>query len=81
MKKPKICNIRQGEVTDIIVEDNVVKGVETSSDAIYNAKAVVLCVGTYLKARCLYGETIIHSGPNGLMPATKLSQSLLRSWV
>ena len=53
------------------------KGVKTSSDAIYNAKAVVLCVGTYLKARCLYGETIIHSGPNGLMPATKLSQSLL----
>ncbi len=75
-KTENLC-IRQGEVTDIIVEDNVVKGVKTSSDAIYNAKAVVLCVGTYLKARCLYGETIIHSGPNGLMPATKLSQSLL----
>ena len=77
LEKTKNLYIRQGEVTDIIVEDNVVKGVKTSSDAIYNAKAVVLCVGTYLKARCLYGETIIHSGPNGLMPATKLSQSLL----
>ena len=76
-EKTENLYIRQGEVTDIIVEDNVVKGVKTSSDAIYNAKAVVLCVGTYLKARCLYGETIIHSGPNGLMPATKLSQSLL----
>ena len=77
LEKTENLYIRQGEVTDIIVEDNVVKGVKTSSDAIYNAKAVVLCVGTYLKALCLYGETIIHSGPNGLMPATKLSQSLL----
>ena len=77
LEKTENLYIRQGEVTDIIVEDSVVKGVKTSSDAIYNAKAVVLCVGTYLKARCLYGETIIHSGPNGLMPATKLSQSLL----
>ena len=77
LEKTENLYIRQGEVTDIIVEDNVVKGVKTSSDAIYNAKAVVLCVGTYLKARCLYGETIIRSGPNGLMPATKLSQSLL----
>ena len=77
LEKTENLYIRQGEVTDIIVEDNVVKGVKTSSDAVYNAKAVVLCVGTYLKARCLYGETIIHSGPNGLMPATKLSQSLL----
>ena len=77
LEKTENLYIRQGEVTDIIVEDNVVKGVKTSSDAIYNTKAVVLCVGTYLKARCLYGETIIHSGPNGLMPATKLSQSLL----
>ena len=77
LEKTENLYIRQGEVTDIIVEDNVIKGVKTSSDAIYNAKAVVLCVGTYLKARCLYGETIIHSGPNGLMPATKLSQSLL----
>lgn len=77
LEKTENLYIRQGEVTDVIVEDNVVKGVKTSSDAIYNAKAVVLCVGTYLKARCLYGETIIHSGPNGLMPATKLSQSLL----
>ena len=77
LEKTENLYIRQGEVTDIIVEDNVVKGVKTSSDAIYNAKAVVLCVGTYLKARCLYGETIIRSGPNGLMPATKLSRSLL----
>ena len=69
--------IRQGEVSEILVEDGVVKGIKTTSDAIYPAKAVVLCMGTYMKARCLYGETIVHSGPNGLMPANSLSQSLL----
>lgn len=69
--------IRQGEVTKILVEDATVRGVITSSEAEYRAKAVILCAGTYLKARCLYGETIVHSGPNGLMPASELSQSLL----
>ena len=69
--------IRQGEVSEILVEDGTVKGIKTTSDAIYPAKAVVLCMGTYMKARCLYGETIVHSGPNGLMPANSLSQSLL----
>ena len=69
--------IRQGEVSEILVEDGVVKGIKTTSDAIYPAKAVVLCMGTYMKARCLYGDTIVHSGPNGLMPANSLSQSLL----
>ena len=60
-----------------LVEDGAVTGVMTSSQAEYRAKAVVLCMGTYMKARCLYGETIVHSGPNGLMPATELSKSLL----
>lgn len=69
--------IRQGEVTKVIVENGEVTGIATASDAIYKAKAVVLCMGTYMMSRCLYGETIIQSGPNGLMPATKLSQSLL----
>ena len=69
--------IRQGEVSRILVEDGRVTGIMTTSDAIYPAKAVVLCMGTYMKARCLYGETIVHSGPNGLMPANSLSQSLL----
>ena len=49
--------IRQGEVSEILVEDGTVKGIKTTSDAIYPAKAVVLCMGTYMKARCLYGET------------------------
>ena len=73
--------IRQAEVTKILIEDGEIRGVETSSNAIYKAKAVVLCTGTYLKARCLYGETIIHSGPNGLMAANELSQSLVDAGI
>lgn len=77
MENTPNLKIRQGEVCEILVENDRVTGVCTSSGAIYKAQAVVLCMGTYMKARCLYGETIIPSGPNGLMPATKLSQSLL----
>ena len=50
--------LRQAEVSDIIIEDNVVKGVKTYSGATYFAKAEVLCTGTYLKARCLYGDVV-----------------------
>ena len=77
LEKTENLYIRQGEVTQVLVEDGAVTGVMTSSQAEYRAKAVVLCMGTYMKARCLYGETIVHSGPNGLMPATELSKSLL----
>ena len=48
--------IRQGEVTELLVEDNHITGVKTFSGATYHAKAVVLCTGTYLKARCIYGD-------------------------
>jgi len=68
--------LRQAEVTELIVEDGVVKGVKTFSGAVYYSKAVVLCTGTYLKARCLYGDVVNHTGPNGLQSANLLSQSL-----
>lgn len=68
--------VRQGEITEILVDNGKVTGVVSESNAIYNAKAVVICTGTYLKARCLYGETIIESGPNGLRNSTHLSESL-----
>lgn len=68
--------IRQGEVTDILVEDNVVTGVKTFSGATYRAKAVVLCTGTYLKARCIYGDVSNYTGPNGLQAANYLTESL-----
>ncbi len=68
--------LRQGEVTKIVVEENVVKGVMTSSGTFYTTKAVVLCTGTYLQSRCLYGETIVYSGPNGLKASEELSDCL-----
>ncbi|MBR4513511.1 MAG: tRNA uridine-5-carboxymethylaminomethyl(34) synthesis enzyme MnmG [Lachnospiraceae bacterium] len=55
----------------------VIRGVITSTGAVYHAKAVVLCTGTYLKARCITGEYVQETGPNGLMAATHLSNSLV----
>lgn len=77
LEKTPNLKIKQAEVTDILTEEGKVVGVLTNSGAIYHCKAVVLCMGTYMKARCLFGETIIHSGPNNLMAANSLSQSLL----
>ena len=68
--------IRQAEVSEIIVEDGEIKGVRTFSGAVYYAKAVVLCTGTYLKARCIYGDVSNPTGPNGLMAANHLTDSL-----
>ena len=68
--------IRQGEVTKLLVQDGRIKGVETYSGAIYHCKAVVLCTGTYLKARCIYGDISNYTGPNGLQAANYLTDSL-----
>lgn len=68
--------IRQGEVTEILVDDRRVTGVKTYSGATYRAKAVVLCTGTYLKARCIYGDVSNPTGPNGLQAANYLTESL-----
>ena len=68
--------IKQAEVTDILSENGKVTGVQTYSGAIYKCKAVVLCTGTYLKARCIYGEISNETGPNGLQAATYLTDSL-----
>ena len=68
--------IRQAEVAEIMAEDGVVKGVKTYSGAQYFTKAVVLCTGTYLKARCIYGDISYNTGPNGLLPANYLTESL-----
>ena len=67
--------LRQGEVTEILVEDGKIKGVKTYSGAVYYAKAVVLTTGTYLKARCIYGEVSNHTGPNGLQAANYLTDA------
>lgn len=69
--------IRQAEVAEIITdEENHIIGVKTFSGATYECKAAVLCTGTYLNARCLYGDVINYTGPNGLQAATHLTDSL-----
>ena len=70
--------IRQGEVSEIVTdENNNIVGAKTTSGALYHCKEIVLCTGTYLRARCLTGEMITHTGPNGLMEANHLTQSLI----
>lgn len=73
--------IRQAEVTQLMIEDGVIKGVKTFSGAEYYSKAVVLCTGTYLKAKCLYGDVVNYTGPNGLQPANLLSESLKENLI
>ena len=68
--------IRQAEVSEIIVEDGVLCGVKTFSGAVYHVKAAVLCTGTYLRARCIYGDVSNPTGPNGLQAANHLTDSL-----
>ena len=77
--------IKQAEVVELLAEDletpdglatKKITGVKTYTGAIYEAKAVILCTGTYLKARCLCGEAITYTGPNGLQPANYLTDSL-----
>lgn len=68
--------IRQAEASEIITENDVIAGVKTFSGAVYHSRAVVLCTGVYLKARCLYGDVVNYTGPNGLMAANHLTDSL-----
>lgn len=73
--------VRQAEVTEIIVEDGILKGVKTFSGAVYHCKAAVLATGTYLKARCIYGEVSSFTGPNGLQAANHLTDSLIANGI
>ena len=68
--------VKQGEVVNILVENGQVTGIQTYSGAIYHCKAVVLCTGTYLKSRCIYGVVSMHTGPNGLQAANYLTDCL-----
>jgi len=70
-------SICQKEITKLIIEDNICKGVETISGSKYYAKAVILATGTYLNARCIYGEVAEYTGPNGLKSANHLTSSLI----
>ncbi|MBR1627714.1 MAG: tRNA uridine-5-carboxymethylaminomethyl(34) synthesis enzyme MnmG [Lachnospiraceae bacterium] len=76
----KNLTLRQAEVAEVVASSDgkAVSGVKTVSGAFYHAKAVILCTGTYLNARCLYGDVIEQTGPNGLKAATHLTNSLLQ---
>ena len=67
---------KDGQMVEINGELQKITGVKTVSGGVYHCKAVVLCTGTYLRARCLTGEMITYTGPNGLMAANHLTDSL-----
>lgn len=69
-------SIKQGEVTELIVTNKKVTGVKTAAGAVHECNVCILCTGTYLKARCITGEVSTLTGPNGLMAANHLSDSL-----
>lgn len=73
--------VRQAEVTEIMVKDGVIQGVKTLSGAQYFAKAVVLCTGVYLKAKCIHGDVSYETGPNGLQAANHLTASLIENGI
>lgn len=81
MENTDHLTIRQGEVTELIIENKKCVGVKTFSGAIYRAKAVVLATGVYLRSRCIYGEISEETGPNGLKNAKYLTQSLMDTGI
>ena len=81
MEHTENLTIRQAEAADLIVEDGRLTGIRTVSGAIYHCKAAVLCTGTYLKARCIYGDVSNPTGPNGLQAANHLTASLIEHGI
>ncbi|MBO4911201.1 MAG: tRNA uridine-5-carboxymethylaminomethyl(34) synthesis enzyme MnmG [Butyrivibrio sp.] len=92
LEKQEHLTIKQAEVSEILYDEpsdelkaegykHVITGVKIFSGITYEAKAVILCTGTYLKSRCLTGEAITYSGPNGLQPSNLLSQSLIDAGI
>lgn len=81
LEQTEHLTIRQAEVSELIVKEGAVRGVKTFSGAVYHAKAVILCTGTYLRARCIYGDVSNPTGPNGLQAANHLTQSLIDNGI
>ena len=76
LEQTEHLSLRQTEVTELLTENGKITGVRVRSGAVYRCKACILCTGTYLNARCIYGEVSNATGPNGLMAATHLTDSL-----
>ena len=77
LEQTENLSIKQGEITDLIVEDGIIRGVRSYTGNIYKCRVCVLCTGTYLNAKCITGEVSVHTGPNGLQAATHLTDSLI----
>ena len=78
LEEQEHLTVKQGEACVVLFEEDnkTVRGVKIYTGGVYNCKAVILCTGTYLNARCLCGEAITYTGPNGLQAATHLTDSL-----
>ncbi|NLX76092.1 MAG: tRNA uridine-5-carboxymethylaminomethyl(34) synthesis enzyme MnmG [Clostridiaceae bacterium] len=74
-------NLCQAEVVDLVIRDNKVEGVKTHIGSFFPAKAVILTTGTYLKGRIIVGDVSYDAGPDGLLPANRLSESLKRHGI
>ncbi len=73
--------IKQLEITELLIENNILIGIKTITGATYYCKSCILCTGTYLRARCVYGEVSNHTGPNGLQAANHLTASLEKNGI
>ena len=73
--------VKQAEITDLVIIDGRIRGVKTLTGGVYPCKAAVIATGTYLKARCLCGEAVTYTGPNGLQAANQLSEALRRHGI
>ena len=76
MENQEKLEIKQAEIVNILTENDEVTGVQLYSGMIYRCKAVILCTGTYLKSRCVYGDVSMSTGPNGLQSANYLTDCL-----
>ncbi len=81
LENTKNLTLKQAEIVEIITENNIVRGVKTYSGAIFPCRAVIICSGTYLNARCVYGDTVHMTGPDGLASARYLTESLKKLGV
>lgn len=76
LENQKYLEIKQAEVCDILTKEHKITGVQTYSGTIYRCKAVILCTGTYLRSRCIYGDVSQNTGPNGLQAANYLTECM-----
>ncbi len=76
LEETENISIKQGEITELVVENGELRGVKSYTGNLYECRVAVLCTGTYLNAKCITGETTVCTGPNGLQAATHLTDSL-----